>query len=60
MDAQTALKIAYDNFTKPIDEIDLSQYSIEEKELIQKATYSIEKRVDALIEENLLERRGAF
>lgn len=60
MDAQTALKIAYENYTKPIDEIDLSMYSDEEINLIKMATCEIEKRVDALIEENLLGRRGAF
>lgn len=60
MEAEEALNIAYNNMTKPIEEIDLSGYSDEEINLIKMATCEIEKRVDALIEEHFLEKRGAF
>lgn len=60
MNTDEILKIAYDTMTKPIDEIDLSMYSKEDQELINQAICSIEIRVDAMIEENFLEKRGAF
>ena len=60
MNTEEIKKIALDTMTKPIDEIDLSMYSKEDQELINQAICSIEIRVDAMIEENFLEKRGAF
>lgn len=58
MNTDEILKIAYDTMTKPIDEIDLSMYSQSEQIQIQKAMYRIQARIDAMIDEALIERRG--
>lgn len=60
MKSEEILKIARETLTKPIDEVDLSMYSKEEQEAINEAICYLEIKIDAMIEENFLEKRGRF